>query len=68
MTHRDPLALLQQEIDRRGWTQNELARRIGITSGHISHLMTGRRRPGLDLALRIERELGIKIQLWARAA
>ena len=39
-------------------TQNGLARLLGITSGHISLILSGRRRPSAALRERMMRELG----------
>jgi transcriptional regulator with XRE-family HTH domain len=37
---------LQEELDDRGWSQAELARRSKMTTATISHIFTGERRPG----------------------
>ncbi len=34
-------------------SQNELARRCGVTSGHLSHLMNGRRSPSPQVRRRL---------------
>jgi transcriptional regulator with XRE-family HTH domain len=41
-----------------GWTQKELADRIGVTHGTISMVEAGR-RPSVRLAKRFERVLGV---------
>ena len=38
-------AAVRELLDQLDLSQNELARRCGITSGHLSHLMNGRRSP-----------------------
>lgn len=50
---------LQRELDVRGWSQSELARRIRLSSGSMSLLMNGQRNPGPDVSRRIARALGI---------
>lgn len=35
-----------ERLNRLNMTQNELARLAGISSGYLSQLMTGKRRPG----------------------
>ena len=37
---------LRQQIKMLGVTQNELARRIGITNGHLSRVLHGEKEPG----------------------
>ena len=46
-------------LDQRGISQNELARRCGITSGHLSHLMNGKRCPSPQVRRRLQQVLGV---------
>ena len=46
-------------LDQLGISQNELARRCGITSGHLSLLINGRRCPSPMLRRRLMQELGV---------
>ena len=62
------VALIEEELSRRGWSQNELARRLGVVSGQVSYWVNGLRRPGLDLAVRLEEVLGIAPRAWVRPA
>ena len=39
---------LLNELDKRGWSQNELGRRAGLTSGTISNVINGVRTPATD--------------------
>lgn len=48
---------LNEEIERRGWTYSELARRARISTGTLSNIMAGRNRPGLDFCVGISRAL-----------
>jgi len=34
---------LRRELQRRGLTQREVARRMGVTEGHLSYLLAGKR-------------------------
>lgn len=40
---------LQQEIEQRGWTIAELARRSEVAHGTINNVLNGVRNPGMDL-------------------
>lgn len=44
-----------------GWTQDELARRAGISKGFVSDLENGKRRVGADLLLDIAEALGVTL-------
>ena len=43
-----------------GFTQRELADRLGVKAGHITHLENGRRRPSLSLLGRLADVLGLE--------
>lgn len=55
----DFIEWLKAEMEKRDWSQNELARRAGVTSGHMSLVMTGMREPGPELCRGLARALGI---------
>jgi transcriptional regulator with XRE-family HTH domain len=63
-THRTGREQLAQWIERSKLTQVETARRIGIDPTQLSQILTGKRRPGLDNAVRIERATGIVVEAW----
>lgn len=46
----------------RGHTQKELAAAVGTTGNYLSWIETGRRRPSIDLVIRIARALGHEAQ------
>ncbi len=46
---------VKERLIRRGWTDRELARRLGISSPYVSQLMAGVRRPGPRVRRRIMR-------------
>ncbi|MHB9133540.1 MAG: helix-turn-helix domain-containing protein [Armatimonadota bacterium] len=50
-------AWLQEQLDRRGWDQAELARRSRITNAHISRIMSGENQAGPEASLKIARAL-----------
>src|SRR5581483_1594501 len=51
-------------IDERGWSQAELARRLGYTDKHISLLINGKVALTEDAAIRLERVLGSTAAFW----
>ncbi|RPK93257.1 MULTISPECIES: helix-turn-helix transcriptional regulator [Streptomyces] len=51
-------ALLRSLRDERGWTQDELATRMGCSGAHISAVETGRRSPTGPFAAKADRALG----------
>lgn len=62
-------ALLRSLRDERGWTQDELAGRIGCSGAHISAVETGRRTPTQQFAASADRALGSgdRLQRQSRA-
>lgn len=51
-------------IDERGWTQNELATRLGFTTKHVSQLINGKAPVSEETALRLERVVGGSLVFW----
>lgn len=47
------------EAERRGWSLNQLAKKAGTSSGGLSMIVNGLRKPGPDVCLRIARALGV---------
>ena len=43
----------------KGWSQAELARRIGVSASAVGMYEQGRREPSLDLLVRLAREFGV---------
>ncbi|MEV7404251.1 helix-turn-helix transcriptional regulator [Streptomyces sp. NPDC091267] len=62
-------ARLRSLRDERGWTQGELAERIGCSGAHISAVETGRRMPTQQFAASADRALGSegRLQRQSRA-
>lgn len=59
-----PGELLAEELDARGMTYGELARRMGRPRRTVSGIVAGREAITAETALRLERALGIAAQLW----
>lgn len=55
---------LAQWIERSKLNQLEAARLIGIDPTQLSQILTGKRRPGLDNAVKIEQATGIVVEAW----
>jgi HTH-type transcriptional regulator/antitoxin HigA len=53
-------------LEERGWTQAELARRLGYTEKHVSQLINGKATITEDTASRLERVLGSTAGFWLR--
>jgi HTH-type transcriptional regulator/antitoxin HigA len=51
-------------IEERGWTQGELARRLGYSDKHVSNLINGKAPVTVDAAERLERVLGSTMNFW----
>ena len=50
--------------EERGWTQAELANRLGYSEKHISQLINGKASLSVDAAVRLERVLGSTADFW----
>jgi len=58
------IELLADEIEVRSISQAELARKINVSKSLISDILHHRKRISVELALRLEKYLGIKADLW----
>jgi transcriptional regulator with XRE-family HTH domain len=56
---------LRDWIDRRGFNQVEGAKYLGISEPYMSMFLSGRRVPGRDLAVKLERLTGIPVASWS---
>lgn len=52
---------LRQFREKRGWTQETLAKKVGVARVTIARIEIGNRRPSLDLLERLARALRGKI-------
>lgn len=55
---------LRQWITRSKLDQVEASRIIGMHPTQLSHILSGARRPGLDMAVKIEQATGIVVEAW----
>lgn len=55
---------LRQWIDRSKLNQLEASEIIGFDKTALNHILTGKRTPGLQNALKIERATGIPVEAW----
>ena len=62
-----PGALLRRVLERRGIRQSELAERTGLTPKHINQVVSENIGISGDMAILLERVLGIDAQFWVRA-
>lgn len=56
--------LLEEFLRPLGITQSELAKLIGVSYARINELVRGKRAMTSDMALRLERLLGMEAQFW----
>lgn len=59
-----PGEVLQLELDARGLTQAELANRTNLSAKHVNQVIKGNAALSPEMALRLERALGIPSQVW----
>jgi HTH-type transcriptional regulator / antitoxin HigA len=59
-----PGEVLQMELDARGMTQAELAGRTNLSAKHVNQVIKGGATLSPDMALRLERALGIPSYIW----
>lgn len=57
---------LAEQIEARGWSQAELARLADLTPKLISTIISGRNPVTPDTAIKLERVLGLKAEIWTR--
>ena len=50
-------AWLSEELDRRGWSQSELARRAGVSQFAVSSVISGNRNAGAEFCIKIAQAL-----------
>ncbi len=59
-----PGEIIKEMLDERGWSQGDLASRLGLSTQHISQLLNGHERISQETALRLARVLGSNMQFW----
>lgn len=61
MSRKNPL---RQRMQERGVSQNVLARELSISPAHLSRILSGKRRLGIDNAIRIAKILGVPMETF----
>lgn len=51
-------------MDRSHMQQKDFAAKINVTDGYLSQILSGARRPGMDIAEAIEAETGVPMVSW----
>lgn len=51
-------------MQERGVSQNVLARELSISPAHLSRILSGKRRLGIDNAIRIAKILGVPMETF----
>lgn len=59
-----PGEILREELQERGIKQNEFAQLIGVQPTHLNEFIKGKRNLNEDLAMKLERYLGIPYKSW----
>lgn len=59
-------AQIRDLMRRRGLNITELAKLVGVERSHMSNILAGRRKPSIDLALRLSRVLGVTVNTLMR--
>ena len=57
---------IRQLMSVKGISITELARRVGVKYSHISNIIAGRKRPSVDLAIRISDVFGVSVNALMR--
>jgi HTH-type transcriptional regulator / antitoxin HigA len=57
--YRTPAQMIEDHLERRGWTQRVLARVLGVTENKVTNIMKGRSPITTELALELNAVLGI---------
>lgn len=59
-----PGELIKDELKARGLTQKQLSEMTGVKASVISETVTGKRSVSLNMALSLEKALGIPADMW----
>lgn len=60
--------LFKLALEKRGHSQADAARELGLDSGYMSRLVSGERSPSLKLSDRIFQAYGVPVGAWLQAA
>lgn len=61
-----PGEVLEMELSARGIMKSQFAESIGIRPGHLSELLHGKRHVSANMAINLEKLLGIDAEYWLR--
>jgi len=61
-----PGEILREELCERGIKQKDFAKTIGVQASHLSEFIRGKRNLNSDLAIKLERHLGISFNIWMK--
>lgn len=53
---------IQKIRQEKGWTQERLAERVGVSTTYIGYIETGYRIPNLKMVYKITNALGVKVK------
>ena len=59
---------LEGQLEQRGWSSSELARRAGISQSSVSNVLTGKQIPGLEFCKGVARALDLRPEELLRQA
>lgn len=59
--------LLWEAMEHRGWTQGQLRKELGVTTGRVSRWLYGDLRPPLTVAVSISKKLHIPEEAWMQS-
>lgn len=59
-----PGEILREELQERGIKQKDFAKQIGVQATHLNAFIRGKRNLNDDLAMKLERHLGIPYKTW----
>lgn len=59
-----PGEILREELQERGLKQKDFARQIGVQATHLNAFIKGKRNLNEDLAMKLEKHLGIPFKVW----
>ena len=59
---------LSQQLEERGWSSSELARRAGVSQSSVSNVLTGKQIPGLEFCKGVAQALDLRAEELLRRA
>lgn len=62
MKRKTAYATLKDYVEREGVNQSDLAKKLKITQGHMSLIISGQRTPSLPLALKLSRIANVPVE------